>query len=125
MKRQRGRGRGNKPGNQSNRSFESNGPDVKIRGNAAHIHEKYLQLARDAASSGDRILAENYHQHAEHYFRIVQANQPKRDDNDGDDQRGGQQNQNRNDDRRDGGRDNRRDDRSDNRDRIDNRDRND
>jgi len=58
MKRQRGRGR--KPGNPNNRSFESNGPDVKIRGNASHIYEKYLQLARDATSSGDRVMAENY-----------------------------------------------------------------
>ena len=88
MKRQRGRGR--KPGgNQQNRSFESNGPDVKIRGNASTIYEKYLQIARDASSSGDRVMAENYYQHAEHYFRIVQANQPKRDDNRQD---GGQQN---------------------------------
>lgn len=104
MKRQRGRGR--KPGNQNNRSFESNGPDVKVRGNAAHIHEKYLQLARDASSSGDRILAENYHQHAEHYFRIVQANQPKRDD-DGQGGRSDNRNQdNRGQDGRDGGRGN-------------------
>src|SRR5690606_14674556 len=50
-------------------------PDVKVRGNAAHIAEKYLQLARDAQSSGDPVLAENYLQHAEHYFRIVAAAQ--------------------------------------------------
>lgn len=81
MKRQRGRGR--KPNNnQGNRNFESNGPDVKIRGNATHIYEKYLQLARDASSSGDRVMAENYYQHAEHYFRILQLNQPRRDDRD-------------------------------------------
>ncbi len=49
--------------------YESNGPDVKIRGTASHIAEKYLQLARDAQSSGDPIAAENYYQHAEHYFR--------------------------------------------------------
>lgn len=77
MKRQRGRGR--KPGNSANRSYESNGPEVKIRGNASQIYEKYLTLARDASSSGDRVRAENLYQHAEHYFRIVQANQPKRD----------------------------------------------
>lgn len=76
MKRQRGRGR--KPGNPSNRSFESNGPDVKIRGTASQIHEKYLQLARDASSAGDRVRAEALYQHAEHYFRIIQANQPPR-----------------------------------------------
>jgi hypothetical protein len=48
---------------------------VKIRGSAAHVHEKYLQLARDANSSGDRVMAENYLQHAEHYFRILAAQQ--------------------------------------------------
>ncbi|HCY56685.1 MAG TPA: DUF4167 domain-containing protein, partial [Oceanicaulis sp.] len=81
MKRQRGRGR--KPNhNQGNRNFESNGPDVKIRGNAAHIYEKYLQLARDASSSGDRVMAENYYQHAEHYLRILQVIQPRREERD-------------------------------------------
>ncbi|KRA55332.1 hypothetical protein ASD80_12990 [Devosia sp. Root635] len=57
------------------RNFESNGPDVKVRGNAAHVAEKYLQLARDAQSSGDSVMAENYLQHAEHYFRIVSSAQ--------------------------------------------------
>jgi len=71
----RSRGRGRKPGNNANRSYESNGPDVKIRGNASHISEKYQQLARDAAASGDRIGAENYLQHAEHYYRLVLAAQ--------------------------------------------------
>jgi hypothetical protein len=76
MKRQRGRGR--KPaGHHPNRNFESSGPDLKIRGSAAHIYEKYLQLARDASSSGDRVMAENYLQHAEHYFRILRAMQPQ------------------------------------------------
>lgn len=75
MKRQRGRGR--KPSNPSNRSYESNGPDVKIRGNANQVYEKYLQYARDAQTSGDRIAAEAYFQHAEHYFRIMAANMPK------------------------------------------------
>jgi hypothetical protein len=55
------------------RSFESNGPDVKIRGTPAHIAEKYMSLARDALSSGDPVLAENYLQHAEHYNRIIMA----------------------------------------------------
>lgn len=55
------------------RSFESNGPDVKVRGTPAHIAEKYLALARDAQSAGDRVLAENYLQHAEHYNRIIMA----------------------------------------------------
>src|ERR1700722_3569061 len=58
-----------------NRTFESSGPEVKIRGSAAHVYEKYLQLARDANSSGDRVTAENYLQHAEHYFRIMAAQQ--------------------------------------------------
>ena len=51
--------------------FDSNGPDIRIRGNAYQVHEKYLQLARDAFASGDRITAENLYQHAEHYFRII------------------------------------------------------
>lgn len=72
MKRGRGRGRHNKPQhNNSNRTLESNGPDIKVRGNAHHIHEKYLQLSRDANSSGDRVMAENYLQHAEHYYRLI------------------------------------------------------
>jgi hypothetical protein len=52
-------------------TFDSNGPDVRIRGTAFQVHEKYLQLARDASSSGDRIIAESYLQHAEHYYRII------------------------------------------------------
>lgn len=75
MTLKRSRGRGRRPQNSHNRSFDSAGPDVKIRGTASQVYEKYLQLARDANSSGDRIQAENYHQHAEHYFRIVQAAQ--------------------------------------------------
>jgi hypothetical protein len=53
------------------RVYESNGPDVKIRGTASHVAEKYVQLARDATTSGDPVTAENYHQHAEHYFRLI------------------------------------------------------
>jgi len=91
MKRQRGRGRGGggssgggggggKPQQQNaNRAFDSNGPDsVKVRGNAQTVFEKYQQLARDATTSGDRVLAENYLQHAEHYFRLLRALQPQR-----------------------------------------------
>jgi hypothetical protein len=77
----RSRGRNNNGGrkhvNPLSRNYESNGPDVKVRGNAAHIAEKYLQLARDAQASGDSVMAENYLQHAEHYFRIVSAAQPQ------------------------------------------------
>jgi hypothetical protein len=83
MKRQRGRNR--KPGgNQSNsanpnRSWDSQGPEnIKVRGNAQTVYERYQQLARDASSSSDRVLAENYLQHAEHYFRVLRALQPQR-----------------------------------------------
>ncbi len=78
----RGRGRNNisthNPGNRKGqnpltRSYESSGPDVKVRGTPAHVAEKYMQLARDAQSSGDHVLAENYLQHAEHYNRIILA----------------------------------------------------
>src|SRR5436305_3795780 len=57
------------------RVFASNGPDIKIRGTASHLAEKYVQLARDARSSGDPVAAENYYQHAEHYFRLIAAAQ--------------------------------------------------
>jgi len=67
------RGRNRKGPNPLNRTYDSNGPDVKIRGNAAHIAEKYQNLARDAQASGDRVTAESYLQHAEHYNRIVAA----------------------------------------------------
>jgi hypothetical protein len=54
-------------------SFESNGPSVKIRGNAYQVFERYVAMAREAAASGDRIAAENLYQHAEHYFRVMNA----------------------------------------------------
>jgi uncharacterized protein DUF4167 len=81
VKRSRGRGRrpqgshggGGGGHHNHNRSFDSAGPDVKIRGTAASVYEKYLQLARDASSSGDRVLQENYLQHAEHYYRTLMA----------------------------------------------------
>ncbi len=69
----RGRGRSRKPQNPLARNFESNGPDVKIRGTASHIAEKYMSLARDALASGDSVTAESYLQHAEHYNRIIMA----------------------------------------------------
>jgi hypothetical protein len=59
---------------QRSQSFDSNGPGIKIRGNAYQVFERYVALAREAASSGDRIAAENLYQHAEHYFRIMNAN---------------------------------------------------
>jgi len=89
MKRQRGRGRrpgggGGGGGGQHhqhqhqhpNRALESSGPEVKVRGPASHIYERYLQLSRDAAGAGDRVLSENYAQHADHYFRLVRSMQP-------------------------------------------------
>jgi hypothetical protein len=69
------RGRNRKSQNPMTRVFESNGPDVKIRGTPSHIAEKYIQLARDAQASGDPVGAENYYQHAEHYFRLIAAAQ--------------------------------------------------
>jgi len=90
--RMRGRSRGGKSHNPLTRVYESNGPDVKIRGTANHIAEKYIQLARDATASGDPVAAENYYQHAEHYFRLIAAaqeqfrqSQPYQQPRDGDD----------------------------------------
>jgi hypothetical protein len=85
----RGRGRNNnnngngnnrKGSNPLTRTYDSSGPDVKIRGTAQHIAEKYAALARDAQSSGDRVMAENYLQHAEHYNRIIAAAQAQMQD---------------------------------------------
>ncbi len=95
MNMKRMRGRGHRPGGGSggsggggapirhhsgggvplnrNHVFDSNGPDVRVRGTAQQLFEKYLQLGRDATSSGDRVMAEGYFQHAEHYFRILNA----------------------------------------------------
>lgn len=78
-KRSRGRGSGRRNNVPTrHQTVDSNGPSVRIRGSAFQVHEKYLTMARDAATAGDRIAAENYQQHAEHYFRIINA------DNDGD-----------------------------------------
>ena len=80
-RRNRGRGRSNnRSNNPLSRNYESNGPDVKIKGSAAHIAEKYMALARDALSSGNPVTAENYFQHAEHYNRIIQAAQAKQEE---------------------------------------------
>lgn len=79
MKRSRGRGR--RQQNPVNRSYDSNGPDARVRGTASQVYEKYQALARDAMSAGDRVMAENYQQHAEHYFRILQSFQPPASDN--------------------------------------------
>ena len=71
-----GRRRGGNQGNNPNRSIDSQGPEVKIRGNAQQVYDKYTALARDAFSSGDRIRAESLQQHAEHYYRVLQAMKP-------------------------------------------------
>jgi hypothetical protein len=77
--RPRGRFNANRPFNQqprisqSNQTFDSNGPNIKIRGSARQIFERYLALAREATASGDRIAAENFYQDAEHYFRVDNA----------------------------------------------------
>ncbi len=63
---------GNVPLNR-NHVFDSSGPDLRVRGTSQQLFEKYLQLGRDATSSGDRVMAESYFQHAEHYFRILNA----------------------------------------------------
>ena len=73
----RGRGRGGNrrssgPPNR-NHTFDSNGPDIRIRGNAHQVHEKYMNLAREASTNGEVVLAESYFQHAEHYYRILSA----------------------------------------------------
>ena len=89
-KRMRGRNNHRKNHNPMVRVYESNGPDVKIRGNPSHIAEKYIQLARDAQTSGDPIAAENYYQHAEHYYRVMQgARDDGFDEGDDDGQSGG------------------------------------
>lgn len=81
-KRMRGRNRGSGGGggggkgpNPLTRSYESNGPDVKVRGTAQSIAEKYVQLGRDAQASGDHVQAESFFQHAEHYYRLIAAAQ--------------------------------------------------
>src|SRR6201996_6288377 len=56
-----------------NHVFDSNGPEIRIRGTAQQLFEKYLQLGRDATSGGDRVTAEGFFQHAEHYFRVLNA----------------------------------------------------
>ena len=71
-KRNRGRGGNRRSGTPGrNHTFDSNGPDIRIRGNAHQVHEKYMNLAREASTNGEAVLAESYFQHAEHYYRIL------------------------------------------------------
>lgn len=111
-KRGRGRSGNNNSGNRKgqnplSRTYDSSGPDVKIRGTAQHIAEKYMNLARDAQSSGDRVMAENYLQHAEHYNRIIMTAQAQmqerfqRDDNQPQNRDSQDQDQDQDDDDRD------------------------
>ncbi|QDZ01509.1 DUF4167 domain-containing protein [Nitratireductor mangrovi] len=106
-RRMRGRNNNRKGPNPLTRSYESNGPDVKIRGSAQQVADKYAALARDAQSAGDRVMAENYLQHAEHYNRIIAAAQGQMpqnasrdqrddDDDDSDDRQEASQNNNNN-----------------------------
>ncbi len=80
MKRSRGRNR--RSANPANRSYDSNGPEVRVRGNATQIYEKYQSLARDAQAAGDRVQGENLLQHAEHYYRLMIQNQPPKREGD-------------------------------------------
>ena len=70
------RNTGSGGGSSNNKVFDSNGPDVKLRGTTQTIAEKYMQMGRDAQSGGDSVAAENYYQHAEHYYRLWAASQP-------------------------------------------------
>ncbi len=76
-------------GSPRHNSFDSNGPDGRVRGNAHQVYEKYVALARDALSSGDRISAETYYQHAEHYYRILNASTDPRPNGQGQPRRQG------------------------------------
>ncbi|UTW51167.1 DUF4167 domain-containing protein [bacterium SCSIO 12827] len=82
-RRSRGRGGNKRHGNVRNQTFESNGPGVKVRGSAQQVLDKYLLLARDASSAGDRIMAESYFQFAEHYFRLLNTDEQRNADRNG------------------------------------------
>src|ERR1700761_5266246 len=74
-----------------NHVFDSNGPEIRIRGTAQQLFEKYLQLGRDATSGGDRVTAEGFFQHAEHYFRVLNAMNQAAQQNGQSNGQGGQQ----------------------------------
>ncbi len=90
-RRSRGRGPRKPHVNVKSQTFDSNGPDIRVRGNAYQVLEKYLAMARDASAAGDRVASENYLQHAEHYYRLInnstdgegnrQRQQPRQDAN--------------------------------------------
>ena len=70
-RRGRPRSGGKRHPSSRNHSVESSGPDVKVRGSAQQVLDKYLALAQDAVSSGDRVAAEGYFQYADHYYRLL------------------------------------------------------
>ena len=72
-RRSRGRGNGGRRGGQPRSNFESNGPDVRVRGSVQQVVDKYQALAREASTAGDPIKAEGFYQHAEHYLRVLTA----------------------------------------------------
>jgi hypothetical protein len=74
MRRGSSGGGGRRNGSPRSQNFDSNGPDIKVRGNAQQVVDKYQALAREAATAGDPVMAENYYQHAEHYYRLMTAN---------------------------------------------------
>lgn len=94
----RPRGRNNNKRQSRNSNFDSSGPEGRVRGNARQVYEKYLTMAGDASMTGDRIASENYYQHAEHYFRIVNAQAATEAEKDG--QKDGQKENNNNRNRR-------------------------
>ena len=80
--RSRSKGNRNRPsslGNVVNRVFDSSGPEGKVRGTPQQIIDKYNQLARDAQLGNDRVAAENFQQHAEHYLRMLSEAQREMD----------------------------------------------
>lgn len=83
-KRHRGRSNGRRGSHGAGHSIESNGPDVKIRGKASQLYEKYQSLSHDALSLGDRIASESYLQHAEHYYRVMASQSAQNGDHSND-----------------------------------------
>lgn len=85
-RRGRPRGNGKRHPTSRNQSVDSNGPDVKVRGTAQQVLDRYLVLARDAYTSGDRVASESYYQHADHYHRLVNGSGPSQGQSHGQDQ---------------------------------------
>ena len=73
-RRPRGRRNNDKRSPNRNNNHDHGGSDIRLRGNASQVYEKYLALARDALSADDGISSENYSQHAEHFYRIMASN---------------------------------------------------